>query len=223
MPRWATFDCYGTLIDWDGGIRATLARLWPVRDADALLERYHEVEPEVQRERPTLSYREVMTEALRRVAAAEGLPLAEGDAGALGDSLPRWPAFPEVRGALAELRGRGWRLAVLSNTDSDLLAASLEQIGAPVDEVVTAADAGSYKPAHAHWRKFFERTGATPDEHVHVAASLFHDIAPANELGLVSVWINRRGEVPGPAPTRELPDLSRLPETLDQLIPGLSP
>jgi len=114
MPRWATFDCYGTLIDWDGGIRATLARLWPERDADALLERYHEVEPEVQHERPTLSYRGVMTEALRRVAAAEGLPLAEGDAGALGDSLPRWPAFSEVKGALAEdPEGIGWHAGFL--------------------------------------------------------------------------------------------------------------
>ena len=220
MARWATFDCYGTLIDWNGGIRSTLARLWPGADPDALLGRYHELERHEQREHSALSYREVMARALRGVAEAHGLALAAGNAGALGDSLPDWPAFPEVPDALAELRARDWHLAILSNTDPDLLAASLDQIGVAVDEVVTAADAGSYKPAHGHWRVFFGRTGATRDEHVHVAASLFHDIAPANEIGLVSVWINRLDEEPGPVATRELPDLRRLPDTLEELVPG---
>jgi 2-haloacid dehalogenase len=217
VPRWATFDCYGTLIDWNDGIRRALAGLWPGEDTDALLEDYHAIEPAVQREQPTLSYREVMTEATRRIAAARGLEL--GEASAVADSLPFWEPFPEVPGALAELRERGWRLAALSNTDPDLIAASIERIGVPFDEIVTAADAGSYKPAHGHWRVFFDRTGATADEHVHVAASLFHDIAPAGELGLASVWINRLGERPGPVPTRELPDLAGLADTLDQLVP----
>jgi 2-haloacid dehalogenase len=217
VPRWATFDCYGTLIDWDGGLRRALGGLWPAEDADALLASYHTVEPEVQRERPSLSYREVMTEATRRIASAHGLEL--GELFAVADSLPSWEPFAEVPASLAELRSRGWRLAALSNTDPELIAASIERIGVPFDEVVTAADAGSYKPAHGHWRVFFERTGATADEHVHVAASLLHDIAPAGELGLVSVWINRLGESPGPVPTRELPDLAGLPDTLDELVP----
>ncbi len=217
MPRWATFDCYGTLIDWNAGIRGALDDLWPELDGAALLAQYHEIEPLIQREQPALSYREVLTEATRRLAAARGVGLARDDA--LVASLPGWVPFPEVSGSLAELRRRGWRLAALSNTDPDLIAASIDQIGVRFDEVVTAADAGSYKPAPGHWRAFFERTGATSDEHVHVAASLYHDIAPANELGLTSVWINRLGERPEPQPTRELPDLAALPETLDQLVP----
>jgi 2-haloacid dehalogenase len=217
VPRWATFDCYGTLIDWDRGIRGALAGLWPDEDPDELLAAYHAVEPEVQRERPALSYREVMTESTRRIAAARGL--AAGDPAVVADSLPSWEPFPEVPGALVALRERGWLLAALSNTDPDLIAASLQRIGVPFDEVVTAADAGSYKPAHGHWRVFFERTGAAADEHVHVAASLFHDIAPARELDLTSVWINRLGERPGPEPTRELADLSAVPDTLDELVP----
>jgi 2-haloacid dehalogenase len=217
VPRWATFDCYGTLIDWNGGLRRALAGLWPSEDADELLERYHALEREIEHDQPALSYREVMTEATRRIAAARGLEPAEPST--VADSLPSWEPFPEVPGSLAQLRERGWRLAALSNTDPDLIATSLARIGVPFDEIVTARDAGSYKPAHGHWRVFFERTGAAGDEHVHVAASLFHDIAPAGELGLTSVWINRLGERPGPEPTRELPDLTRLPDTLDELVP----
>lgn len=219
MDRWATFDCYGTLVDWDGGIRSTLERLFPGERGPALLERYHELEPVVEAEAPTLGYRAVLARTLRRTADAAGLELAVEDEDALGASLPGWDVFPEVPPALAELRRRGWRLGVLSNTDPDLIAASLAAIGVPFDEVVTAADAGSYKPAHGHWHVFFERTGASPSEHVHVAASLFHDIGPANELGLASVWINRLGEPAGPSPTRELRNLDRLPETLADLRP----
>jgi 2-haloacid dehalogenase len=220
VPRYATFDCYGTLIDWNGGIRAALAGLWPDADADRLLARYHELEPQVQREQPTASYREVLARTLARVAASEGLRLRPRDEGVLGDSLPGWQPFPDAPEVLAELRRRGWRLAVLSNTDPDLVAASIERLRVPFDEVITAREAGSYKPAPGHWRVFFERTGATATEHVHVAQSLFHDIAPACELGLTCVWINRLGEPPGPRPTRELPDLSALPDTLEELVPA---
>ena len=175
--------------------------------------RYHEVEPELQRD-GALSYREVLTESMRRLGAPAG---AEHG---LAESLPGWRPFPEVHGALEELRGRGWRLAILSNTDDDFIAASQVQIGVPFDEIVVAQEIGSYKPAHRHWDEFFARTHAPREGHVHVAASLFHDIAPANELGLRSVWINRTGEAsrPRPTPTRELPDLLALPETLDELV-----
>jgi 2-haloacid dehalogenase len=220
LLRWATFDCYGTLIDWNEGIGSTLARLWPEADPGALITRYHEVEPELELAEPAPTYREVMRLALPAIAEREGLRLPDGDAGALADSLPDWRPFREVPEALAELRRRGWRLAILSNTDPDFLEASVQRIGVPVDERVVASEIGSYKPAHGHWREFFERTGAAADEHVHVAASLFHDIAPANELGLTSVWINRLGESPGPVPTRELSDLELLPDVLDELVPS---
>lgn len=217
--RWASFDCYGTLIDWMGGIRDTLADLWPEHDAELLLSSYHEVEPEVQRGR-AIPYRLVLAESLARVAHREGLELEDEDREALGDSLPTWPPFAEVPGALAELRAQGWQLAILSNTDPDLLDASLEAIGVPVDLRITAAEAGSYKPAPGHWERFFERSGAERGRHVHVAASLFHDIAPSRELGLTAVWINRLGETSDLPRAAELGDLATLPETLEELVPA---
>jgi 2-haloacid dehalogenase len=211
VERWASFDCYGTLIDWDGGVRAELARVFGEESADAQLERYHEVEPDLQRN-GTLSYRDVLTETMRRLGAPAGSEHG------LADALPGWRAFPEVHGALEELRSRGWKLAILSNTDDDFIAASQVQIGVPFDEVVVAQEIASYKPAHRHWDEFFLRTRAPREGHVHVAASQFHDIAPASELGLRSVWINRTGEVGREQPTRELADLLALPETLDELV-----
>lgn len=216
--RWATFDCYGTLIDWMGGIRSTLAELFPEHDAELLLAAYHDIEPEVQRGR-SISYREVLTETLERVAHREGLRLEPDDRAALADSLPTWPPFHEVPAALHRLRDRGWRLAILSNTDPDLLDASLSLIAVPIDERITAAEAGSYKPAPGHWNAFFERTGADRGRHAHVAASLFHDIAPCAELGLGAVWINRLGERSDLPRRAELPDLEGLPDTLDRLVP----
>jgi 2-haloacid dehalogenase len=213
MERWATFDCYGTLIDWNGGIRGELARVFGEDRADERLARYHELEPELQAD-GTLSYREVLTEAMRRLGAPDT------DQGALAQSLPNWEPFPEAPAALQEARSRGWKLAILSNTDRDFIEASQASLGVPFELAIVASEIGSYKPAHRHWERFFEQTQAPPERHAHVAASLFHDIAPANELGLRSVWINRLAELPEPRPTRELRDLDRLPETLDQLAPA---
>jgi 2-haloacid dehalogenase len=203
--RWSTFDCYGTLIDWDGGLRRALG-------SDELLERYHELEPDVQAEDPAASYRDVMTETARRIGA--------GDPGELARSLPSWEPFPEVRAALEEARERGWKLAALSNTDRDFIDASLARIGVPFELAIVASEIGSYKPARVHWDRFFAETGAATDHHVHVAQSHFHDIVPARELGLTTIWINRLGEQAEPPPTRELPDLTRLPDTLDELVPA---
>jgi 2-haloacid dehalogenase len=218
--RWATFDCYGTLIDWNGGISGELARLFGDGSAPRLLERYHQLEPEVQAEDPERSYRTVLTLTLQRLAAGEDLELPDGQVDALARSLPSWPPFPEVPAALEEARARGWRLAILSNTDRDFIATSKAQLGLPFDETIVASEIGSYKPGHRHWSEFFARAHADRDRHVHVAASLFHDIAPANELGLHSVWVNRLGETAGPQPTRELPDLTGLADVLDELVPA---
>jgi 2-haloalkanoic acid dehalogenase type II len=206
--RWVTFDCYGTLIDWNGGIRGELARVFGEERADEQLERYHELEPELEAD-GTRSYREVLTEAMRRL----GAPAGEEDA--LARSLPQWEPFPEVSEALAEAKAQGWKLAILSNTDRDYIEASMERLGVPFELAIVASEIGSYKPDLGHWRAFQERTGRAPD--VHVAASLFHDIGPANELGLPSVWINRLGERPGPQPTREQPDLANLAAALEEV------
>ena len=214
MERWATFDCYGTLIDWNGGIGRELERLFGPARGGELLHAYHELEPQIQREDPGRSYREVMAAALARL----GAPADEQDA--LGRSLPEWDPFPEVPGALEEARARGWRLAVLSNTDPDLLDASVARIGVDVDLTVAASEIGAYKPAPAHWEEFFARSGADRAGHVHVAASLFHDIAPASSLGLRTIWINRLGEEAEPQPDVELRSLAGLADSLDTLVPA---
>jgi 2-haloacid dehalogenase len=199
MERWATFDCYGTLVDWNAGIRSVVG--------DELLARYHEVEPKVQAEQPSLSYRDVMRETLRRLEFA--------DVDALGQSLPGWPVFPEVPDALEAARERGWKLGILSNTDRDFIEASMASIGVPFELAIVASEVGSYKPAPGHWRAFEREVGRLPD--VHVGASHFHDVVPASQLGIPTVWINRLAEHGDRAPTRELRDLALLPETLAEL------
>jgi 2-haloacid dehalogenase len=218
--RWATFDCYGTLVDWNTGIGDELSRLFGDAQGDALLDRYHEIEPRIQRERPDARYRDVMALALAELASETGRELPAGETDALGRSLPRWPVFPEVPAALTEAHERGWKLVALSNSDSDLIEASLRQIGVPFDRAIVASDIGSYKPARGHWRAFYESTGAGRDRHVHVAQSHFHDIAPADQLGIPTIWINRLKERHEPSPTRELPDLKGLPDVLDELVPA---
>jgi 2-haloacid dehalogenase len=220
VERWATFDCYGTLVDWNGGIRAELEKLFGVERADELLARFHELEPRIQASSPGMSYREVLTIALEQLAAETGLTLPEGEASALARSLPDWPVFEDVQPGLTVARDRGWRLAILSNTDCDLIDASIERLGVPFELAIVAGEIGSYKPAHTHWEVFYETTGADRRGHVHVAQSLFHDIEPANELGILSIWINRLGESDDPRPTVILTGVSELADALDSLVPG---
>ena len=218
--RWATFDVYGTLIDWNAGIRAELERLFGGSRGEELLDSYHSVEPRIQREHPTATYREVMATVLAELASQNGFELPEEERDALGRSLPGWPVFAEVPDALADARDRGWKLVALSNTDRDFVDSSLRSIGVPFDGAIVASEVGSYKPAHGHWRAFYESFGPDPARHVHVAQSHFHDIAPAHELGIPTIWINRRGERGEPAPTRELSDLRGLGTALDEVVPA---
>jgi 2-haloacid dehalogenase len=216
--RWATFDCYGTLVDWNAGMRGELERLFGVEQAGRLLARYHDLEPQIQDANPGHSYREVLTIALERLAAEEGLTLPEGETSALARSLPSWPVFDDVGPALMEARQRGWKLAILSNTDRDLLDASMEAMGVPFDAAIVAGEIGSYKPARRHWDVFQDATGADPARHVHVAQSLYHDIEPATQLGLRCIWVNRLGEPRDDRPALMLRDLRKLPDALDDLV-----
>ncbi len=201
MERWATFDCYGTLVDWNAGLATALG------DA-SLLPRYHALEPLVQAEDPTRSYRDVLRETARRL----GL---DADPAA---TLPEWPVFPDTQNALREARARGWRLAILSNTDRDLIEASMRAVRVPFELAIVASEIGSYKPAPEHWHAFARETGRLPD--VHVAQSHFHDVVPATGLGLPTIWINRLGETGEPPATRQQPTLEGLADALDALVPS---
>jgi 2-haloacid dehalogenase len=200
VDRWATFDCYGTLVDWNAGIAVALGD-------ESLLAGYHELEPQVQAEDPGRRYREVLRETARRLGV-------DADPAA---SLPEWPVFPEVRDALEEARARGWKLAILSNSDRDLIEASMQAIGIPFERAIVASEIGSYKPAPQHWHAFAREVGRLPD--VHVAQSHFHDIVPALQLGIPTIWINRLAESAEPPPTRELSTLAGLANVLDELVP----
>ena len=224
MSRWATFDCYGTLIDWNAGIGGVLEQLYGAEQAPRLLRRYHELEPEVQAGRYR-SYSEVLSLTLEQLANEVGFGIPEGESGVLAHSVADWPPFAEVPRSLEELRRRGWNLAILSNIDRAMIVESEKRLGVPIDVIVTAEDVGAYKPDHAHFERFFEVTTADKAHHVHVAASLFHDVAPANELGLKTVWISRGGadsfaHTADATPDAELVDLAGLPDALDELVPA---
>ena len=213
MDRWATFDCYGTLIDWRTGISRGLADLWPNESRERLLADYHAIEPRVQAERH-LHYREVMRRATEAIAVVEGLRVPAGREEALAESLPDWPPFDDVAPALEAMRADGWKLAILSNTDPDLLAASVAAMGVGFDLLITAAEAGSYKPAPGHWQRFRATVGETMRQ-VHVAASMFHDVEPCAKLGIECVWVNRLRATSDVPRLVEIPDLTDLPKVLD--------
>ncbi len=189
-----TFDCYGTLIDWehglDAGLRRLLGSIGGSVDHDELLETYAGFEADAERG-PYITYRDVLRLAGRGVARAYGVEVDDDAVDAFGGSVADWPAFPDSASALASLANH-YRLGVLTNCDDDLFAASNAKLGVTFDWVVTAQQVQSYKPAMAHFDAFFERSGLPHDRVLHVAQSLYHDHVPANILGMTSVWIDRR-------------------------------
>jgi len=208
MPiRWCTFDCYGTLIDWEGGIAAALLPILdgPV-DRDALAREYIDTEAAIE-SGEYLRYRDVLDRAGRALLRKHGIDRPSP----LSASLPGWEAFAEVPAALRALQAAGRRIAILSNVDRDLIATSIPKLGITPDLVVTAEDVGSYKPAAGHWERFGELTGASHAETVHIGASQYHDMVPAAALGFRTVFIDRHGERLTTAPTRVLRDLTGLP------------
>jgi len=211
--RWCTFDCYGTLIDWEGGISDALLPYFETPpDRDALAREYIEAEASVE-SGTYLRYREVLDRAGAALLRAHGIDRPSP----LPASLPRWIAFAEVPAALRALQTGGRRIAILSNVDRDLIATSIPKLGVTPDLVVTAEDVGSYKPATGHWVRFAELTGASTADTVHVGASQYHDMVPAAALGYRTVFIDRHAETLMTAPTRVLRDLSRLPATIADL------
>ena len=201
-----TFDCYGTLIDWETGLAAAMRRAAGSRSAtvgtDDLLERYgrHEAAAEAGSYR---RYQEILATGMREVAAELGVSVSDAAAERFGGSVADWPAFADSSAALQRL-ARRFRLGVLTNCDDDLFAASNERLGVGFEWVVTAQQVGAYKPAEAHFRTLFERLAAddvAPDRVLQPRAEPLHDHAPAKRLGLATVWIDRRHDRPGSGAT----------------------
>jgi len=194
-----SFDCYGTLIDWESGMREAFAGLAKKRqvslDLDRMVQRYIKIELEVEKELYR-KYREVLSMSLGRLLRQERISPTPEEERLLVDTLPRWPPFPETKEVLETLRGKGYSLVILSNVDDDLIQHSVKSLGVRFDGIITAEQTKSYKPSHSHWIRMLEAFGVNRDRVLHVAASYVHDIRPAKELGFRVAWINRGGEEP---------------------------
>jgi len=188
-----TFDCYGTLIDWESGIadafKKTAATVGVALDTSAALAAYADIEPVVEAE-TYRTYRAVVAETARRVAKQLGWPIPEDRATFIADSLPSWHPFTDTNPALKRLAAAGYRLGILSNVDDDLLTGTLRHFSVKFDLLVTAQQVGSYKPAHKHFLTARDRIGTR--RWLHAAQSYFHDVVPARELGISVAWINRQ-------------------------------
>jgi 2-haloacid dehalogenase len=204
-----SFDCYGTLIDWESGIGAVLTAWSAAEGVDAsveqLLTTYAAHESAVQRDAPTLLYPGVLARSFKGAGAELGHEVSDEWAGRLGESVPDWPAFPDSADALQRLATR-YRLIIVSNVHRAGFAGSNRRLGVEFDAIITAEDVGAYKPALNHFHRLDEvvaELGVPRDRLLHVAQSLFHDHAPARQMGLPSVWINRRHDRPGWGATPE--------------------
>ncbi|OAQ21214.1 haloacid dehalogenase type II [Thermosulfurimonas dismutans] len=204
---WITFDCYGTLIDWETGILETIAPLLERSGLEleslSVLRAYGKLESRFEREyRP---YREVLCLVLKGLRERLGFDLQPGEEELLVKSLPEWPPFPEVNFILRELKNRGFRLGIISNIDRDLMAETLKHFVVDFDLVLTAEEARTYKPDPKIFELAFERIGEPRERILHVGQSLFHDIAPARKLGLKTCWVKRPGRDPyGATPPTEV-------------------
>ena len=216
MPgsRWLTFDCYGTIADWNA---CMLGALEPIAGPNAapLLSAYHRAESILEAGPSWRQYREILRDGLGLAARRVGMPLTDEQCGVLAATWPAMTVFPDVAEALGTLASLGWRLAILTNCDDDLFAATAAQLPVPMEIVVTAEQVRSYKPDLGHFRKFAELTGATPANWIHVANSWVHDILPASRMGLRSVWVDRdlTGH-PAKFAERRVTTMRRLPETV---------
>ena len=212
-----SFDCYGTLIDWEAGLRSGLRKVSrlsiPPVDVETLLESYAHAEAMVETENPTAPYPQVIARSAMLAGSAHGIAVTRQLADEIGASVPDWPAFPDSADALQRLQTK-YSLIILSNVDRASFAGSNRKLGVTFDAILTAEDIGSYKPNPRNFEALLEKTremGIRPGKLLHVAQSLFHDHVPAKEAGLTTVWIDRRGNTPGhgatpPPPAAVQPD-----------------
>ena len=215
--RWLTFDCYGTLADWNA---CMLKALEPVAGASAaaLLTAYHQAELVLEADVSWRPYRDVLTAGLTRAARNTGVPLPSASASAFVTAWPAMTVFDDVEPALHDLLRDGWRLAILTNCDDDLFAETVPQLPVAFDVVVTAEQVRSYKPDLGHFRKFAEITGAEPANWIHIGNSWVHDILPSARMGLRSIWVDRdlTGH-PAKQAERRITAMRRLPGAVDDV------
>ena len=194
-----TFDCYGTLVDWESGILATLRPVLEThgveRSDSDVLELFGTLESRIQAT-AFGSYRSVLEAVMSMLASQLGFAPSQDERTALADELGTWPVFPDTRQALERLASR-FKLAIVSNIDDELFAQTQDAIGIQFAEVVTAEQVRSYKPERAHFDEALRRLGLDRRQVIHVAQSLFHDIAPASALGLRTLWVRRRASLEG--------------------------
>jgi 2-haloacid dehalogenase len=215
-----TFDCYGTLIDWETGIFSTLRPLVAAHGKTVsdfeLLNLYSELESEAERGE-FRTYREVLQSVVRGFGERLGFNPTESEVRSLPDSLASWPPFPDTVAALRELKRR-YRLAIMSNVDDDLFAPTARRLDVAFDEVITAQQAGAYKPSLKIFQLAQRRLGVDAAQWLHVGQSIYHDVIPAKALGIATVWVNRPSPRPGAGaakaasgqPNLEVPDLKTL-------------
>ena len=200
--EYLSFDCYGTLIDWESGILGYLRPLLQSKGVSVtpggILNLYSEFEPRQQQQPPYRSYREVLSGVVREFAAHFDFSVSGEEADGLAESIGDWQAFPDTAGALQELQSR-YKLAVLSNIDDDLFALTAPKLGVDLDLVVTAQQVRSYKPSLANFERLLQELPVEKSRLLHVAESLYHDVVPARSLGIATVWVNRRQNKPAAA------------------------
>ncbi len=203
-----TFDCYGTLIDWESGILAEL-RPWVAANGrklpdDQILEAFGDAESACEAATPSKVYPEILADTFRALAKRWAIAATDAQAAEFGRSVPRWPAFPDSAAALQYLK-QHYKLIILSNVDRASFAESNKKLQVTFDKIVTAQDVGSYKPDLRNFRQLLsevEKFGVRKEQILHTAQSLFHDVAPAKSMGLKTCWINRRKGRPGGGATK---------------------
>jgi 2-haloacid dehalogenase len=215
-----TFDCYGTMIDWETGIFSALRPILAAHNAEiadsALLELYSELELTAE-QGEFVRYRDVLQSVVRGVGERLGFVPTEAEVQSLPESLARWQPFPDTVEALRKLKSR-YQLAVMSNVDDDLFAATAPKLGVAFDQVITAQQAGCYKPCVRMFQLAEDRIGASREHWLHVGQSIYHDVIPAQSLGIAAVWVNRPSPRPGAGaakaaagePDLQVPDLQTL-------------
>lgn len=208
--EWISFDCYGTLVDWETGISAAVGQVLEfhgIRKSRAeVLALFSDVEPRAQNSQTFVEYRRVLRRVMETMGAELGFRCTGSDLDCLSDSLPDWPVFADVRGALDAL-GKRFKLAIISNIDDDLFAGTAHALDVDFDAVITAEQARTYKPDLNNFEVASARMGVGAEAWLHVAESLYHDIGPANRLGITSVWVNRAGQGGATLRTDAVPDL----------------